>query len=295
MKELVICSGKGGTGKTSVTAAFAALAPDAVLADCDVDAADLHLVVRPEIVRREDFSSGNEAVIQPDLCAGCGTCLDVCHFAAVLSEPAAGDSAGFRIDPVACEGCGVCVHFCPEEAIAFPERVYGESFYSQTPHGPFSHARLGIGAENSGKLVTLVRTRARRLAEECGSELVLVDGPPGIGCPVIASLTGADLVLVVTEPTVSGLHDLERVVELARHFDLPVAVCLNKADINPDLAGRLVDYAADRGLPVVGRIPYDAQVTRAQLAGTSIVERDSSPAAGAMRETWQRVQALLSA
>lgn len=297
MKELVVCSGKGGTGKTSVLASFAALAPDKVLADCDVDAADLHLVLAPDVQRREPFLAGHEAIIRPELCRGHGTCAEVCAYGAVALDGNVGEAAdGARrrvILPFRCEGCGVCVHFCPEQAIAFPERHCGEWFVSATRHGSMVHARLGVASENSGKLVTLVRQEARRLAEEQGCGLVLVDGPPGIGCPAIAAVSGADLLLAVTEPTLSGRHDLERLVELAGHFQLPVAVCLNKHDINPEQAAGIEAWCGERGLPVAGRIPYDQQVTAAQLAGTSVVEHGASAAADALRALWRETARLL--
>ncbi|MGB7629601.1 MAG: ATP-binding protein, partial [Candidatus Deferrimicrobium sp.] len=225
MKELVIISGKGGTGKTSLTASFVVLADRPVIADCDVDAADLHLVLSPRINERHEFRSGHEAVIRQDDCNGCGTCLADCRFDAVRMNGKAAGNATFVIDPVACEGCGVCIRFCPEKAIDFPERPCGEWMISETRCGPMVHARLGVGAENSGKLVSTVRREARRIAEEEHRFLVIVDGPPGIGCPVIASVTGATHVLAVTEPTVSGEHDLERVLSLTRHFSIPAAVC----------------------------------------------------------------------
>lgn len=289
MKELVVCSGKGGTGKTSVTASLAALAGDVVLADCDVDAADLHLVLAPRVERREDFVAGHLARVRTDECAACGDCLEVCRFGAV----SAGPDGVCRIDPLACEGCGVCAHFCPVAAIEFPARHCGEWYVSATRHGPLVHARLEPGAENSGKLVTLVRKEARRLGEERGAALLLVDGPPGIGCPVIAALSGADGVLVVTEATTSGLHDLQRMIELARHFGLPAWVCLNKEDLDARQRRRIVDYCARQGVPMLGGIPYDRQVTAAQLAGTSVVELGPSPAAEGIRAVWSRVRERL--
>jgi MinD superfamily P-loop ATPase len=294
MKELVVCSGKGGTGKTSVVASFAALASHPVLADCDVDAADLHLVLSPEIEQRKDFWSGREAVIRPEDCSGCGTCQEVCQFGAIQIAQEGQGAEAFVVDPLACEGCGVCVQMCPEGAIDFPERICGQWFISRTRYGPLIHARLGIGAENSGKLVTLVRRRARLLVEEGEGNLLIVDGPPGIGCPVIASLAGADLVLVVTEPTLSGLHDLERVVKLTRHFSLPVSVCLNKHDLNSAVARDIVAFCHRQGLNLVGKIPYDPAVTAAQLASTSVVERDASPAAAAIREVWEQVEEAMN-
>lgn len=225
MQELVVISGKGGTGKTSFLASFAVLAADAVIADCDVDAANLHLVLSPQIKKRVEFRSGHEAVIRTKDCQECGKCMELCRFNAV---PKNGTKPAYRIDPLACEGCGVCVRFCPAQAIDFPERSCGEWFVSETRCGPLVHAKLGVASENSGKLVSTVRQQAKQLAEETGKNLVLADGPPGIGCPVIASITGATAVLIVTEPTLSGEHDLLRVFSLARHFDLPTYVCVNK-------------------------------------------------------------------
>jgi MinD superfamily P-loop ATPase len=267
--ELVVISGKGGTGKTSVVASFAALARNAVIADCDVDAADLHLVLDPQRLETHNFVGGHEAVIRQSDCEAGGTCRDVCRFDAV--RPGQGPNR-FVIDPFACEGCGVCVEFCPSRAIDFPERTCGEWFVSTTPHGPMVHARLGIAAENSGKLVSTVRGEAKRVAATHGSKLILVDGPPGIGCPVIAAMTGATGVLVVTEPTVSGKHDMERVLELATHFKIPVAMCVNRWDINPEAADRIEAHGRDHGAVIAGRIRYDPAVTRAQVAGRPVVE-----------------------
>jgi MinD superfamily P-loop ATPase len=293
MKELVVCSGKGGTGKTSVVAAFAALARDKVLADCDADAADLHLVLAPEVQRSEPFVSGHEANILPAACNGCGICAEVCAYEAIDREETEPGSSRCMISPFRCEGCGVCVHFCPEQAIAFPERLCGEWYVSSTRHGTLVHARLGVAAENSGKLVTLVRQEARRRAAAEGRGLILVDGPPGIGCPTIASVSGADLLLAVSEPTLSAQHDLERLVQLAAHFQLPVAVCLNKHDLNPQQVADTESWCRERGLPVVGRIPYDPRVTAAQIEGVSVVEHGEGPAATAVQALWQETARLL--
>jgi len=272
MKEIVIISGKGGTGKTSLTASFAILADRPVIADCDVDAADLHLILSPRTQERHAFRSGHEAVIRPEDCIGCGICLDYCRFEAVKRSEDPSGEAVFTIDPVSCEGCGVCVRFCPTEAIDFPERLCGEWMISETRCGPMVHARLGIAAENSGKLVSTVRQEARRIAEEESRSLILVDGPPGIGCPVIASLTGASLVLAVTEPTVSGEHDLERVLSLTRHFNIPALVCVNKWDLNPGMTERVEEKARRMGARIAGRIRYDRSVTLAQLQERAVVE-----------------------
>ncbi len=288
MKELVIISGKGGTGKTSITASFAVLADRAVIADCDVDAADLHLVLSPRINERHEFRSGHEAVICEENCVGCGTCMDNCRFDAVrIKENVSGNST-FFIDPVGCEGCGVCVRFCPEQAIDFPERLCGEWMISDTRCGPMVHARLGVAAENSGKLVSMVRQEARRIAEERNSSLVIVDGPPGIGCPVIASVTGASLVLVVTEPTVSGEHDLKRVLSLTQHFKIPAVICVNKWDLNPEMADHIEQKARQANARIAGRIRYDRSVTLAQMQERAVVETDS-PCAADIKLIWKQL------
>lgn len=280
MKELVIISGKGGTGKTSITASFATLAQNAVLVDCDVDAADLHLVLTPTIQRRETFTSGHAASIRPADCTQCGLCETLCRFDAIHN---------FTVDPLACEGCGVCVEFCPVNAIDFPEQDCGEWFFSTTRSGSMVHARMNPGAENSGKLVSLVRREARTLAQHEGSPLLLVDGPPGIGCPVIASITGADAVLVVSEPTLSGEHDLERVLELAAHFKIASMICINKWDINPEMTERIEALARKHGATPVGRIPYDPAVTAAQINARSLIEESDGAAAQAVRQTWETI------
>jgi MinD superfamily P-loop ATPase len=294
MKELVVISGKGGTGKTSLTASFAVLADRPVIADCDVDAADLHLILSPQVNKRHEFRSGHEAVIRQTDCIGCGACLAYCRFDAIKMNGQGAGEATFSIDPLSCEGCGVCVRFCPIEAIDFPERVCGEWMVSETRCGPMVHARLGAAAENSGKLVSTVRREARRIAEEEGRSLVLVDGPPGIGCPVIASVTGASLILAVTEPTVSGEHDLERVLSLARHFSIPAAVCVNKWDLNPDLTQQIENQAGRSGGQVVGRIRYDQQVTVAQVNGKSVIEYEHSGAADDIKQVWEDICLLLA-
>jgi MinD superfamily P-loop ATPase len=285
----VVISGKGGTGKTSLTASFAKLARRAVIADCDVDAADLHLLLMPRIQERHAFQSGHEAVIRQADCSGCGTCLEHCRFDAIKTAGDAADRAVYAIDPVSCEGCGVCVRFCPEQAIDFPERVCGEWMVSETRCGPMVHARLYAAAENSGKLVSTVRRRAREIAEEDGRTLVIVDGPPGIGCPVIASVTGASSALVVTEPTVSGEHDLKRILALIQHFKIPAAVCVNKWDINAEMTGRIEETARQAGAGVVGRIRYDPAVTTAQMEARAVVET-AAPVGEDIREIWNQLE-----
>jgi MinD superfamily P-loop ATPase len=284
MKELVIISGKGGTGKTSITASFAALATNAVFADCDVDAADLHLILNPQIRERHDFYSGHEAVIREADCIACGLCQTLCRFDAIQ------ESGGkFRIDSASCEGCGVCVEFCPSKAIDFPDRLCGEWFVSKTRVGTMIHAQLGIGAENSGKLVSTVRQQARQFATAVQADWLLTDGPPGTGCPVIASITGADAVLAVTEPTLSGQHDLQRVIKLADYFKIPAFVCVNKWDINPEMTEQIEEAATQAGATVLVRIPYDKSITKAQINGQSVVELNNGSASQSIQTLWEKL------
>jgi len=296
VKEIVIISGKGGTGKTSIVASFAALAKGAVLADCDVDAADLHLVLEPDIKQTHNFSGGKLASIITEKCIGCGKCEEVCNFDAAVFNGPANDVVGktYTIDPIACEGCGVCVHFCPVDAMEFKDAINGQWFISDTRFGPMVHARLGTAQENSGKLVSLIRKQAKNIATEQNRGLIIVDGSPGIGCPVIASITGADLVLVVTEPTISGQHDLDRVIELTEHFGIPTAVCINKYDINVKIAKAIEKNAIERGLKVVGRIAYDTAVTKAQIAAKSIVEYSSNGLKEQIVSLWESTLGMLN-
>jgi MinD superfamily P-loop ATPase len=291
LKEIVVISGKGGTGKTSIVASFAALANNAVLADCDVDAADLHLLLDPDIKRTHDFSGGKLASIIAEKCFGCGRCRDVCNFDAVLLNGPGNDIVGktYTIDPISCEGCGVCVHFCPVNAIEFEDAVNGQWFVSETRFGSMVHARLGIAQENSGRLVSLIRKEAKQIAAEQNKDLIIVDGPPGIGCPVIASIAGADLVLAVTEPTLSGRHDIERVVELTKHFGIPAVICINKYDINQELAEQIRSMAHKWKLKTIGYIPYDPAVTKAQVAGKSIIEYSNGSLKRRLMSLWRSV------
>jgi MinD superfamily P-loop ATPase len=282
MKELVVISGKGGTGKTSMMAAFASLAKSKVLCDADVDAADLHLIMDPAVCEKHEFQSGHTARIDRQKCTQCGRCRELCRWEAI--------SADFEVDPIECEGCGVCVHFCPEEAIDFPLNTCGEWYVSETRFGPMVHARLGIAEENSGKLVTIVRRKGKELAEEKGLNLVLVDGAPGVGCPVIASIGGADAVLIVTEPTVSGKHDMERVVQLASFFKVPAMVCVNKYDLNPNTTSAIEDFARSHGLRSLGRIPFDPVFIRAMVQGQTLFEYNTGSEAGsAVRAVWENL------
>ena len=286
MKELIVISGKGGTGKTSLLAAFASLAEDMVLCDADVDASDLHLIMNPEVKEVHEFQSGNEPIILKEKCTECGLCRDLCRWQAITDE--------FVVDPIACEGCGVCVYFCPEKAIDFPIKTCGEWFISDTRFGPMAHARLGIAEENSGKLVSLVRREAQKIAEQKSLSLILTDGPPGIGCPVIASIGGASGVLIVTEPTVSGKHDMMRVADLAAHFKVPAMVCVNKFDINLDATRDIERFSNEKGLPIVGRIPFDPIFIKSMVQGQTIFEYNSDSKTGqAVKKIWGKVSAEL--
>ena len=291
MKELVVISGKGGTGKTSIVASFAALAKNAVLADCDVDAADLHLVLEPKVKQTSDFSGGKEASIVTEKCIGCGKCQDMCRFDAVNFNGEGNDVVDktFTIDPVSCEGCKVCVEFCPADAIEFNDSINGQWFISDTRFGPMVHAKLGIAEENSGKLVTLIRKEAKRIAQEQKKDLLIVDGSPGIGCPVIASITAADLVLVVTEPTLSGKHDLDRVSRLTENFGIKTLVCVNKSDVNPRITDQISEEAGSRGLKVIGRIAYDEAFTKAQMIKASVVEYTGGAITEQIKALWRQV------
>jgi MinD superfamily P-loop ATPase len=291
MKELVVISGKGGTGKTSIAAAFASLAQKAVVADCDVDAADLHLILSPTIKQRSDFTGGKQAVIVTDKCIGCGRCAAMCRFNAISFNGAASDvvQKTYKVDSVSCEGCKVCVEFCPVNAIDFKDTINGQWFISDTRFGPMVHAKLGIAQENSGKLVTLIRREAKRIAEKQNKDLLIIDGSPGIGCPVIASITGSDMVLVVTEPTLSGKHDLERVAQLTANFGIRTLVCINKADINPQMSDNIIKDARNRGLKVIGKIPYDDAFTRAQIMKATLIEYTGGDIAEKVKAMWREV------
>ena len=283
MKQITIISGKGGTGKTTLVGSFAALAENKVIADCDVDAPDLHLLLHPEIIEREEFKGLKVAVMDKTLCSECGTCEETCRFNAIALT----EESGYAVNPARCEGCGACVFTCPQEAVTLKERVSGYSFISKTKYGTMAHAQLNIAEEASGKLVTVVRNRAQQVAEKESCELILIDGAPGIGCPVIASLTGVDLALIVTEPTMSGLHDLERILDVTRHFGIDSIVCINKYDINEENSGRITAFCRQRGVEMVGNIPYDPVVTEAMVAGKPVVEFSDGRVSEAIRDVWE--------
>jgi MinD superfamily P-loop ATPase len=283
MKQYLVISGKGGTGKTVITGSLAALASNAVLADCDVDAADLHLLLQPRIRERRDFKSGVTAIIDKNKCIQCGKCIDLCRFDAIDDR--------FVVDPVACEGCAFCSFACPVQAIEMRENIAGEWYISETRFGPMVHAKLGIAEENSGKLVALVRKQAKELAETQGRDTVIVDGSPGIGCPVIASLSGINCALIVTEPTLSGLHDASRVIEVARHFQVPVKLVVNKYDLNKSVTVEIEQYCQKENVQCIGRIAFDKTVVQAMVEGKTVVEYDpNGRTAESIRNIWQQLQ-----
>ncbi|MCF8040699.1 MAG: ATP-binding protein [Desulfarculaceae bacterium] len=284
MPEILVISGKGGTGKTSVTGALAHLAHNKIICDLDVDAPDLHLLLQPQARQVHQFYSGNEAIIDPELCTSCGLCQEKCRFEAIVE----GEDA-FRVDPLKCEGCKLCVTLCPEEAIAFPQRHCGTWQVSDTRMGPMVHAQLFPGQENSGRLVALLRQHARELSRENGYELILSDGPPGIGCPVISSMSGTDLAVVVTEPTPSGRHDLERVLELCRHFKVPAGVIINKCDLNLDQSKAIADYCAREGLELLAELPFDPAMVRAMVQGQVITEYQQNGLAEDLAQAWEKI------
>ncbi len=288
MHEVVVISGKGGTGKTSLTAAFAHLAESKVICDLDVDAPDLHLLLDPTILRDEKFISGHEAVIDPEKCIGCGLCASMCRYGAIDEKDGV-----YSVAPLRCEGCKVCVAFCPEQAIDFPSRHCGQRYLSQTRFGPMVHAQLFPGQENSGLLVSRLKKEARVLAEERGLDLILCDGAPGIGCPVIASLSQTDLAVVVTEPTPSGVHDLERVASLCDHFRTKVAVVVNKHDLNPEQTSRIDALCSEKGYTLIALLPHDTAVTEAMVRRQAITEGEDSAIARQVRHAWQAITNLL--
>ena len=287
MHEILVISGKGGTGKTSLTAALAHLAVDPIICDLDVDAPDLHLLLNPDHRETHAFNSGYEARIQPEKCEACGTCGLMCKFDAIRP----GDPVPV-IDPLKCEGCKVCVQFCPADAIAFTSRHCGTWYISDTRFGPLVHAQLFPAQENSGRLVALLRQKAREMAKDQGKRLILSDGPPGIGCPVISALAGVHLAVIVTEPTPSGLHDMQRITDLCDHFKVPVAVIINKCDLNPWIADRIEKTCRQKGFAVAGQLPHDMNFVHAMVRRQAITEFSNDVTARRIQAAWERIVAL---
>lgn len=285
MKQIVIISGKGGTGKTVLTAAFAALSKNAVFADCDVDAADLHLLLKPVMLQRNEFRSGRTAKINKTACNRCGKCISVCRFAAI--------SRDFTVDAISCEGCGVCAHICPASAVTMEENHSGEWFISRTPYGPMVHAKLGIAEENSGKLVTVVREAAKKIAVDQHRDYVIIDGPPGIGCPVIASLANVDMALIVVEPTLSGMHDMLRVAGVARHFSIEAKIIINKSDINIDNVRELKKICGANDIEILAELPFSEDVSKALVKGMPVVEYCKGGITGEIAALWEKIQSII--
>ncbi len=287
MREILVISGKGGTGKTSLTAAFAHLASNQIICDLDVDAPDLHLLLRPDRQETHDFYSGHEARILPDRCETCDTCTQVCRYDAV--QP--GDPHPV-IDPLKCEGCKVCVQFCPADAITFTSKHCGTWYQSRTRFGTMLHAQLCPAEENSGRLVALLRQKARKLAKAKGISLVLSDGPPGIGCPVISALSGVHLAVIITEPTPSGIHDMERIVSLCDHFKIPVAAIINKSDLNDEITGQIKSFCKPKGIQVIAELPHDLVFVQAMVHAQAVTEFSENALAGKISQAWSDIVAL---
>ena len=288
MKEVLILSGKGGTGKTSIIGSFADLADNKIMVDCDVDASDLHLLLAPRPTEEHDFVSGVKARVEADKCSACEMCIEICQFESITMEDTA------IISELACEGCGVCAHFCPEDAIILDKNHCGSWYISDTDYGPLVHAQLFAGEENSGKLVSHIKNQAKQLAEATNTDLILIDGAPGVGCPVIASLSNVDLVVVITEPTLSGKHDLERILDLTDHFKIPAMVCINKWDIHPGMSTEIETACTKRNVDLLGRIPFDTTVVDCQIQGVPVTKSKTSPAAAAIRDVWTKLQETIN-
>ncbi len=288
-KELVVISGKGGTGKTTVTSALAQLMDNKVLADSDVDASNLHILCHPKIIKSEDFIGGKIYVIDQDKCNGCGLCASLCNFGAIKSFTDNG-SENCVVDEIACEGCGFCSHVCKQEAIDSKDSISGKWYISETKHGHLSHAKLGIGEENSGKLVSFVRDHASKLACQHGVGNILSDGPPGTGCPVISAITGVDLAIVVTEPTLSGIHDMKRALDLTKHFHIRSLIVINKYDLNLEMTNNINQIATEYNSKIIGKIPFDKNVNDALMDGQSIIDYGEGQAYNSMLELWDNLK-----
>jgi len=286
LKQIIVISGKGGTGKTIITASFASLAKNKVMADCDVDAADLHLLLKPVVKERNEFKGGQTAKINKNLCSKCGECVKACRFEAISKD--------LIIDSLSCEGCAVCSLICPEKAISMEDNLSGEWFISETKYGPMVHARLGIAEENSGKLVTMVRRAAKLIAEKERKDYCIIDGPPGIGCPVIASLVGVDFALIVTEPTLSGIHDLKRVLSIAKQNKIKTSVCINKYDLNLENTQKIKDFCKKSNVDIAGEIPFDKEAVKSLINATPLIEYDENLEVSIrIKEMWNKIEKTL--
>lgn len=281
MKQIAIISGKGGTGKTVLTASFASLAENKVMVDCDVDAADLHLLLHPVIKEEQEFIGGKTADINKELCIKCGKCVESCRFGAISDD--------FEVDNILCEGCALCSYICPVEAVSMKDNISGNWFISETRYGPLVHARLNIAEENSGKLVTKVRQIAKEIAEQNDMDYVIIDGPPGIGCPVIASLTGVNTAVIVTEPTLSAIHDMKRVLEVASHFNIDTKVVVNKYDLNEDKTEDIKAVCKEENVDLVGLIPFSKQVSESIVKGLPIVEYMQNDISKEIMSIWEKI------
>lgn len=284
IKEIVILSGKGGTGKTSIAGSFAFIAENKVIADCDVDAADLHLILQPELREKHEFWSGQEAIIDSQSCNKCGICQEICRFGAIKN---------YVVDSLSCEGCRFCAHVCPANAIQMRDQMAGQWFVSDTPYGTLVHARLGIAKENSGKLVALVRHEAKKHAATNVADMIICDGPPGIGCPVISSLAGANLAVIITEPTMTAIHDLERIINVCCHFSVPLALCINKYDINTHNSIQIEKYCSDNNIPIIGKIAFDHTFTDALIQHRPVVSLANTNTTQRIIDMWEQIQSLL--
>lgn len=281
MKQITVISGKGGTGKTVLTASFAALSKNACFVDCDVDAADLHLLLGPKVEEEHTFQSGRTARIDKEICTECGECRKICRFDAITDD--------FNVDPISCEGCGICRLVCPSRAMNMEENISGEWFVSDTKYGPFVHAKLGIAEENSGKLVMKIRQAAQWIAEKKKLDHILIDGPPGIGCPVVASLSGVDMALIVTEPTIAGIHDMERIADVAIHFSIPTKVIINKYDINLSNAKSINEICRQRSIEVLAHLPFSEKFVHSMVQGMPMPEFSNDGLKKQLVDIWRRI------
>lgn len=285
MKQIAVLSGKGGTGKTILAACFASLFKNKIMVDCDVDAANLHILLHPEIEFREEFKCSRLAVIDDDKCTKCGICESACRFDAISET---------KVDPIACEGCEVCFRLCPENAIHMEEKVDGEWYVSKTKYGPFVHARLGPGRPNSGKLISLIKQKALEIASQNRYSHIIIDGPPGIGCPVISTLSGVDLALITVEPTISGIHDMARVIQVADHFHIKTAICINKYDLNRHMSWEIEKYSQDKDISMAGKIRFDRTVPESISQCIPVVEFSENGITEDIIGVWKGVLNLLN-